>query len=92
LKILAALAMLATTAPAVAETADLTKDAQFQREVRQRFEMNGKNCPIPLTYSSVGEDGRGKLYKVECLSSDGTKGWAFRIISPPKHLSIIEPW
>jgi hypothetical protein len=75
-----------------AETADLTKDTEFQSEVQRRFEMSGKNCPIPLTYSSVGEDGRGKLYKVECLSSDRTTRWEFRVISPPKRMSIIEPW
>lgn len=86
--------LLLSFSSAVAEnlSVDLRTDKEFQSDVRKRVERAGLNCPVPLAYSSTGEDHRGVISKIDCASKDGSKTWSFRNIAPPGHLSRLEPW
>ncbi len=89
MKALVALLLLASSA--AAQTVDLAKDADMRGAVQKVVGQTGANCPVPTRISSVGEDIRGKIDRVDCQSRDGGNVWSIRLIRG-RNGSRAEPW
>jgi len=91
MKIATALALsIGLNASVHAETFDLTKMPDTQRDVKTILNRNGAHCPTPIRDTQVGEDARGKIYKIDCQSSDGKAEWSVRLFLGQRQL--VEPW
>jgi hypothetical protein len=63
---------------------------QFQDAIRRKVEGFGLNCPIPFKLTQVGEDARGVIGKLDCVSREG-KTWSLRYIIGINR-EFMEPW
>lgn len=92
MKIAIVLLVLISATSAVAESEDLTTDADSRSFYKDLIEHLGGYCPVPLMFEQSGEDGRGKIARIDCSSVNGKNRWSLRLIMRPNIRSRIEPW
>jgi len=73
-------------------TASRPLDQDQQKRASQLVKELGMNCPHPTSFEEAGEDERGRITKINCLSADKAKSWTLRLIIPPDGKRRIEAW
>lgn len=84
-------ALLLAPAALYGQSKNLSADRDLQNATRARIEQAGLHCPWPHTMTLTGEDARGAIFKIDCVSADLKSSWSIRFITNNGE-AHFEPW